>query len=384
MITINDKKDCCGCTACANICPKSCILMEADNEGFKYPTVNRDLCIDCGLCEKICPVINYRQPKNEHKIYGLRNKDEDIVKSSTSGGVFLALAGNIIAKGGTVVGAAYDKDFNVVHQAATTLDECRKFQGAKYVESTIPEFMLRDIKRLLVENKDVLFVGTPCQVAGLKAFLRKPFDNLLTCDLVCSSVPSSRIYRDFLSFAQRKKKISAFNMRWKGNGWDKTKPQIVYADGSKATGKGDARLWHTIAFSHLVSRPSCHDCKFSNFNRSGDITIGDFWGVESSHPEFFSKEGVSLAIVSTPKGEKIFDEIKSSFHTIESSEAKSRQPRLTSPVKPNPRRAQFWEEYSADNFQYFAKKYWRYGAWNQLKLKVRLNAGRIYHTLIRK
>lgn len=383
MIQIKDKSECCGCTACFNICPKGCISMQEDYEGFRYPAVDKATCIDCHLCEKVCPIITPQKAHQPLKIFGLKNINITVQKASTSGGVFFALAEYTIAKKGVVIGAIYDEDFQVVHQKTEALADCKKFHGAKYVESHLLNNLFKEIKTLLKQERYVLFTGTPCQVAGLKNFLRKDYPNLLTCDLVCSSVPSPKVFRDYLNFAQRKKEIQSINMRWKEKGWDKTSQQITYADGKTLIGKGDAKLWHTIAFTHLVSRPSCHKCRFSNFERPGDFSIGDFWGIEAAHPSFFDKNGVSLTMLNTEKGEKVFEAIKDNFQIQPTTQELCRQPRLTTPVKPNPLREQFWKEYDSSRFETLARKYWRYGTWNQLKFQIRQQLSKIYHAIIK-
>lgn len=383
MIIIKNKSECCGCSACYSICPKACITLQEDNEGFRYPIVNTDICIDCHLCEVVCPIINYKNENKHPLVFGLRNKNVFTQKLSSSGGVFFSLAEYTISRGGIVFGVIYDENLHVIYHGAETIEECRKFHGSKYVESYIPDNLFRDIQLCLKRKREVLFVGTPCHVAGLKNFLRKKYDNLLTCDLICSSVPSPRIYKDYLNFAQRKKNIRSINMRWKEDGWNKPKQQIVYSDGQKLIGKGDAKLWHTIAFTHLVSRPSCHKCCFTNFNRPADFSIGDFWGIETSHPNFFDKKGVSLLLINTEKGKKIFEILKDQFFIQPSTEECCSQPRLLSPVMPNMLREQFWKEYNPLKFESIAKKYWRYGKWNRCKYLFRFLLSKIYRLIVK-
>ena len=384
MITISNKADCCGCTACMAICPKRCISMKTDNEGFRYPFVDTIACINCGLCERVCPIINNKEILNAPQIYGVINKDVSILNESTSGGAFWGLVDYALSENGEVYGVAYDNDFHVHHMREDSLDGCKKFHGAKYVESTIDDNLFANIKADLEAGLNVLFSGTPCQIAGLKGYLRKEYNNLLTCDLVCSSVPSSMIYSDFLEFVSQKKRIKNINMRWKGKGWLRTRPQYLYDDGSIETGTGYAQLWHTIAFSHLISRPSCHSCRYSNFNRQGDFTIGDFWGFEKFYSEVDYNDGVSLLMVNTEKGKVVFNDIKQRFIVIESDIDHCRQPRLISPVKSNSRRSEFWNDYPKHSFEFIARKYWHYGFWNQLKYNTRKRLSKIYHKITRR
>lgn len=383
MINIVNKKDCCGCTACLSICPQKCISMKSDTEGFAYPIVNTDLCIDCGVCEKVCPIINYQNIEKTPKVYGIINNDKDIIQQSTSGGAFWGIVEYVIAAGGVVYGAAYDSEFKVKHCREVSLEGCKRFHGAKYVESIIDDALFRTLRNDLNANRMVLFSGTPCQVAGLLGFLRKSYDNLITVDLVCSSVPSRMVYDDFLSFVSKRKKITEINMRWKGNGWLKSRAQYTYADGSIERGTGFAKLWHSIAFSHLVTRPSCYACRFTNFNRPGDFTIGDYWGVEKEFPELDNHNGVSLLLINTAKANTIFNEIKNKFLLQPSETERCKQPRLQFPVAINPKRELFWNEYNAIKFEHIARKYWNYGLCNHIKGNVRKALSYIYHKILK-
>lgn len=383
MIQIIKKTECCGCTACVSVCPRKCISMEVDAEGFGYPKVDMESCVDCGLCEKVCPLKNDSKKSVDQSIYGLRNKDEHIVQESTSGGGFFAIARFVVEQGGIVYGAAYDAEFKVVHCSADNLNDCRKFHGAKYVESIISDSLFLEIQQVLKKGRMVLFSGTPCQVDGLKRFLRKPYDNLITVDLVCSSVTSPMIFSDYIRFVQRKKQLKSINMRWKGEGWSHSTQRLVFMDGTDIIGKGDAALWHTIAFSHIANRPSCHECRYTNFNRPGDFTLGDFWGIEKSYPEFFDDRGVSLFMVNTDKGHLVLKQIEQTVFLLPTDKTICLQPRLKSPVKPNADRSRFWEEYASEKFEKISRKYWRYGFWNQEKYRMRKILSFIYHSIKR-
>lgn len=383
MIKIIHKEDCCGCTACLSICPRKCISMEYDNEGFAYPIVDESICVDCGACEKVCPIINYQFKEKHPDVFGVINKDENTIGQSTSGGAFWGIVEYVLSVGGVVYGAAFDNDLRVKHFREDTIDGCRRFHGAKYVESKIDPDLFNIIRNDLNNSRIVLFSGTPCQVAGLLGYLRKPYNNLITVDLVCSSVPSRLIFNDFLQFVTKKKELARINMRWKGNGWLRTRPQYVYKDGSIETGSGFAKLWHTIAFSHLVTRPSCYVCRFTNFNRPGDFTIGDYWGVDKEFPKLNNNKGVSLLLVNTAKGSCIFDKIKNNFIVQLSDTNRCKQPRLISSVNKNPKREIFWEEYSPDKFDHIARKYWNYGRWNEIKSCARKFISFIYHKIFK-
>lgn len=359
MISIRNKKDCCGCTACYSICPKHCISMQEDEEGFLYPKVDISKCVNCNLCESVCPLINYKANDINTNIYAVKNKNLDVVSKSASGGMFSVLSDYVILREGVVCGVVYDDHFEVLHDLAYTKAESERFRSSKYVQSDLRNIFVK-IKDILSSGKYVLFSGTPCQVAGLKSFLWKGYDNLLTCDIICHSVSSPKIFQNFMCYAQHKKKIKGINMRWKGYGWNRSTMRIDYDDGSYIAGKSYAKLWYDITFSGLVSRPSCYDCKFCNFNRQGDITIGDFWGVEKVYPDFYDKNGVSLVMVNTLKGEKVFQKIQDKINFIPSNKECCIQPRLKTPARINPKRDKFWNDYYNQSFGNVVNKYWHF------------------------
>ncbi len=203
MIEIKEKYNCCGCSACVQICPKQCISLSADNEGFLYPQVDTAVCINCGLCEKVCPVINQNEPRMPLEVYAAKNTDEEIRLKSSSGGIFTLLAEHIISEGGVVFGARFNENWEVVHDYTETVEGLESFRGSKYVQSIIGE-NFKKAKFFLDEGRNVLFSGTPCQVAGLKKFLRKEYENLLTVEVVCHGVPSPMVWHDYLDYRRAK------------------------------------------------------------------------------------------------------------------------------------------------------------------------------------
>ena len=242
MIDIKEKNNCCGCSACVQICPKQCISMAADNEGFLYPQVNSAICIDCGLCEKVCLVINQSAPREPLVVYAAKNNNEDIRLKSSSGGIFTLLAEKVIEEGGVVFGAKFDADWNVIHDYTETIEGLAAFRGSKYVQSIIGD-NFKTAKQFLNNGRKVLFSGTPCQIAGLKKYLRKEYDNLLTVDVVCHGVPSPMVWRDYLDYKRAKRAagkntvssslkelpvITGISFRDKTKGWKKYGFRICY------------------------------------------------------------------------------------------------------------------------------------------------------------
>lgn len=297
MIQINDKKDCCGCSACTNICPKKCITMHPDNEGFLYPKICKDICVDCGLCEIVCPVINQNNARKPLYVYAAKNKNDGIRMQSSSGGVFTLLAEEIINAGGVVFGAKYDKNWNVVHSWTDTIEGIVDFRGSKYVQSIIGN-TYSEVKTFLQENRKVLFSGTPCQIAGLKKFLRKEYENLLTVDIICHGVPSPMIWAEYLKFVTPdRRNIIQITMREKSCSWRRSK--MIIKNGEEYLYNGDSyeNIYMKGFLSGLYLRPSCHSCKFKNGRSNSDITIGDCWGIEQISSEFDDDKGISLIML---------------------------------------------------------------------------------------
>ena len=205
MINIVEKKDCCGCSACVSKCPKQCISMIVDNEGFSYPYLDKENCIDCGLCEKVCPVINQNEPKKPLRCYAAINPDENIRVKSSSGGIFTMIAEYIIAEGGVVFGAAWNKNWQVEHTYTEVKEGLKVFRGSKYIQSIIGDSFIQ-VELFLKVGRKVLFSGTPCQIAGLKKFLRKEYNNLITVDFVCHGVPSPGVFRWYMKEELKKRK----------------------------------------------------------------------------------------------------------------------------------------------------------------------------------
>ena len=371
----HEKKDCCGCTACMNICPKNAIIMEKDSEGFYYPSIDIEKCIQCGLCKKVCP-IRFRDENlinnMSKKIYAAKNNDPNIVLSSSSGGMFGVLVKFVINHGGIVFGAQYDENFNVIHSYSETIKECKKYSRSKYVQSDLNR-CYSEVKEKLDNNILVLFTGTPCQVQGLKLYLRKDYNNLITCDIVCHGVPSPKVFRDYLNFLcdKYKSQIVDINMKFKKYGWEKPVIKIEFDNGRKIINTKETRLWTEIFFEHYATRLCCHDCRFANFNRPGDITIGDFWGIPDSHPNFYDYNGVSLLLINNKKGNMIFNKIKDQITYIESCEEKAIQPNLKEPSKPSDRRDEFWNDYSKVDFKKIAYKYLDYNIISIIKSRIK-------------
>ena len=323
MIQILDKSQCCGCTACVSICPKQCITMREDEEGFLYPVVDSSHCIDCNLCKKVCPELYPKEMREPLHVYAAKHKNEQVRLASSSGGIFTLLAEKIIDEGGVVFGVRFNNNWDVVHDYTETMEGLAVFRGSKYVQSYMGDCYLK-AKSFLEQGRKVMFTGTPCQIAGLKNFLRKDYDNLLTVDVVCHGVPSPKVWQVYLDEIARKggknsvlshpivekTEINHIDFRSKSIGWKKYSFALTL---SKATADGEKNTvllssiftenpYMNAFLSNLSLRPSCYDCPAKSGKSGSDITIADFWGIEDVLPEFDDDKGISLVLSYSEKG----------------------------------------------------------------------------------
>ena len=315
MIKIDNKSMCCGCWACYNACPKHCITMEEDNEGFRYPKIDANLCIDCGLCEKVCPILKPKMDDTIPQSYVVQQKDEEILRTSTSGGFFTSISKYAIENGGVVFGAAFNDDMELSHSYSETLEGCKKFRGSKYVQSLIGE-TYKQAKSFLDEDRVVIFSGTPCQIAGLYGYLgKKKYENLITVDLVCHGTPSPLLLRKYLAYHAEKldSPVVDYRSRDKYYGYDFSTATIWFADRKKQYHKGkESDLMLGLYFKNICSRPSCYHCHFKTLHRISDITIFDCWDARSvSHK--FSNKGATNVFIHTEKGRLVFEKLKDDF-----------------------------------------------------------------------
>jgi len=294
---------CTGCSACYSICPKNCIQMLPDNEGFIFPEItDKGKCVNCSLCSNICPI--------EHpKAYAAINPDENIRSKSTSGGLFHLLAEHIIKQNGIVFGAKFEKDYSVAHGMENTIGGIEKFRGSKYVQSTVGD-TFKECRANLEAGKIVLFSGTPCQIGGLSAFLDRDYENLFCVDFICMSVPSPKIWKQYINWQKGKhgsipQKIA---FRHKNPNWKQSSMRIDFDDGQVYMSAKDP--FRQIFGSEIAARNSCYNCRFRTLNRDSDITIADFWGIEKICPEMDDTKGTSLVFINTPKGKGIFEKVK--------------------------------------------------------------------------
>ena len=310
MIRITEKSKCCGCTACLSICPKQCISLEADEEGFLYPKVDEKTCVNCGACENVCPVLHTGKSRMPLYTMAARNSDGEVLKQSSSGGVFSLLAQHILEnKHGVIFGAMWAGD-EVVHGSIERVEDLWRLRGSKYVQSRMGD-TFNKVKRLLQEGRYVMFVGTPCQVAGLKSFLKKENERLLTVDLACHGTPSPKVLAIYLAEIKLRYGVQdvSLNFRDKSTGWDSYSIS-AYSGSHQIISEYLKQNSYMQGYLHeLYSRPICHACPFKEFRSGSDITLADFWGIKNACPEMYDRRGVSLVLIHNDKGKVAIGDI---------------------------------------------------------------------------
>lgn len=307
MIEISRKADCSGCHACQNACPSKCITMKEDEQGFLYPDINTDKCVNCGICERVCHMKQTNNTRIPAKAYAGWNKDLRERMNSSSGGMFVAIAKQVIAEGGTVYGAAFDKEYNVNHVRVDTLDGLEALQTSKYVQSLIGN-CYAEAKDDLDNGKRVLFTGTPCQIAGFKAFLRKDYDNLICQDIMCHGVPSPKFWRKYLK-ELKPGKITDIQFRDKSKGWHGYRVRID-GENCHVFDEFNKNTYMRAFIADASLRPSCYECHYKHLQFAGDYVLADFWGVSEVFPELDDDKGTSLILINSEKGEKIISSLK--------------------------------------------------------------------------
>lgn len=356
MIDIQCKRNCCGCSACVQLCPKRCISLCEDEEGFLYPKVNLDICIDCGLCEKVCPVLNQSEERVPLEVYAAKNPDEEVRMESSSGGIFTLLAEQTIDAGGVVFGARFDEAWNVVHDWTDTVDGLATFRGSKYVQSRIGD-TYREVKEFLKQGRKVLFSGTPCQVVGLKKFLRKEYENLLTVDFICHGVPSPGVWQRYLSdfcasiSSDGTPVITRVSFRNKRSGWKKYNFCIRYTSSLGAVEQDFIQPSSENPFmrgflADIYLRPSCYACPAKSGKSGSDITMADAWGINQFAQEYDDDKGACYILENTNKGSRMLQQLTFDSFPVDLENIKHYNPSYCSSSRPHPKRHKFFRAYA--------------------------------------
>ena len=381
MINIKNKKDCCGCSACVQKCPKQCISLYEDNEGFLYPRVNTVSCINCGLCERVCPVLNQAEERTPMEVFAAKNPNEEIRKESSSGGIFTLLAEQTIDTGGVVFGVKWNEHFEAVHAYAETQEALADFRGSKYVQSQTGD-TFKQAEVFLKQGRLVLYSGTPCQIAALKLYLKKEYDNLLTVDIICHGTPSPGVFRWYLneelqmtSARQNDKKpkfsnpsaitsitkadilakeqgfkIKDIRFRDKQLGWKKFSFTLALENLS-AIQNNEISISSPLnenAFlrgflANIYLRPSCYACPAKSGKSGSDITLADYWGIQSIMPELDDDRGVSAITINSTKGQNALHSTDAELYTAPYEDLCAKNPSLLHSCKIPEKREAFFK-----------------------------------------
>ena len=378
---MNINMECAGCRTCEKLCPKQAISMIENEEGFLIPKIDEKKCVSCGICLQKCPQLskNINNLINQ-KSYAAKIKNKETLMESSSGGVFSAIAENCLKNNGKIYGAIFDKDFNVIHIGITNIDELSKLRGSKYVQSdTLNTY--NEVKQDLNNNIKVVYSGTPCQIAGLKSFLGKDYENLLTVDLVCHGVPSPKIFKKYKDFLEKKLKseIASFSFRDKEKrGWGENL-RIAFKNGKKLKIFGFLDPYYKTFLEGNLSRECCYNCKYANSSRIGDITLADFWGIYNEYPNFYDKNGVSAVIVNTKKGTAIWNSIKENlnFMEVELSKIQKHNHNLEAPTMQKEIRKDIYKDINYKDFKQIYKDNFKFKTTLKARIRSKFTDGDI-------
>lgn len=375
MINITDKKNCCGCSACVQRCPKHCISLVEDNEGFLYPAADDNVCIDCGLCEKVCPLLNPKEKRQPRQVLAVKSRNEEERLKSSSGGVFIALAREVINKGGVVFGAVFDDAWEVYHVYAECIEDVYPMMGSKYLQSRIGN-TFKEAEKFLRQGREVLFSGSPCQIAGLRSFLRfKDYPNLLAVDFLCHGVPSPGVWRQYLAETysgykntdksrlqagvgkntvllsmNKTSRIEGIAFRDKSSGWKKYR-FVVRGKSSDKAGHNTVlssdihydNIYMRGFLSDIYLRPSCYDCRCKNGANHSDLTIADYWGARVTDQDFDDDKGLGLVLLNSDKGKTYFDSSDMETREITLEKAHLCNGGFNEHTVPHPKRDRFYQ-----------------------------------------
>lgn len=359
-----DMKSCTGCHACAAVCPRGCISMIADDLGFLHPVIDENACIGCHRCEKICAETKVLPTHDEQEIYAAKHVSSEVKAKSASGGAFTAISDVILKNGGIIVGSVYGEDMAVFHTFARNEAERDRMRGSKYTYSLCGKEIFHEVKQLLDDGKCVMFTGTPCQNAALKATLGKDYENLFLVDILCHGICAPKIYADYLSSLAQTDRVIDINFRHSTENWHAPVTLVNYEKKGARQGNPE-NAYFKIFVQNRVLRESCYRCSYASFSRVSDITLGDFWGIENCHAEFDAPDGVSVITVNTPKGKELLMQV-ADLILLPCAPADCSHEQLNG-LRERKRDETFLKEYREKGYQYVAKKY----TYKSLSLRIR-------------
>lgn len=352
------EKECVGCAACEYACPRKCIHMEPNAQGFAYPVVNKDVCIHCGACEKVCQVIN---PVNKYALpqttLAARIKEQESLQKSSSGGIAWLLSSEFLKMGGVVYGAAFDENMVVRHIRVTDNVGLKRIQGSKYVQSDLQN-IYPQLKKDIEAGTKILFIGTPCQVAGIRKLFGER-ENLLLCDLFCHGVPSPKLFADHIREIEANgKKVADYRFRDKTYGWSYNLNRILYKDGSEELHSYWNQCYKRLFLLGYIERESCYSCVYKDCRRVGDISLGDYWGIEKMTDRFADDRGVNVVFINTEKAALIAETIlRKKAEYMETTVQDALQKHLIMPCEKTARVDAFWKCYETTSYRNAAESF---------------------------
>lgn len=372
-LEIKDKAKCTGCRACEQLCPVKCIEMIEDEEGFLFPKIDEEKCINCGLCQNRCPQLKSKEEDREKNIYAVKPKEVEVAKKSTSAGMAYILMEKTINEKGIVFGCTYNENLEPIQIKVEKKEELQKLRGSKYVFSnTLHTYS--EAKTALEENKKVLYIGTPCQIDGLYAFLGKKYENLLTADIVCHGVPSQKIFKKYIEYLENKFKAKVINYEFRNKDkaiWGEFCAKVTMDNGKIKYLNADEDPYYSNFLKGTIYRECCYKCKYANGNRLGDITLADFWGIEKEDSKFSSTNGVSLVIINSLQGKKAFESVEEQIEYKEFSieQASSKNSNLKHPTKRSDVRNDIYQGINEMDAKNYIKKKLKIS--NKMKKKIK-------------
>jgi coenzyme F420-reducing hydrogenase beta subunit len=363
VILYNEKKDCCACSACMNICPTKAITMKPDENGYIFPIIDNNSCIECGTCKKVCAFQNTPvSGKEPLATYVAINKNKDVLLSSSSGGLFGALSSIVFEKKGVVFGCAYNRNMEPEHICVDNLLDMKKIQGSKYVQSSI-NTSYAEAERYLKDGSYVLFTGTPCQIAALKSYLGKDYNNLITADLICHGVPSVEFFKGYIQYLEHKLKgkVKDLKFRDKSKGWGYA-GKVVYQKNNKILKRVIIPItsyYYSYFLNGDTYRECCYECKYACGSREGDYTMGDYWGIQKAHPEIKTRNGVSVFLVNSERGMALVGELSGYLDLTASTFEKARKEngQLNKPTTRSECRNKILKKWREEGYQGIANGY---------------------------
>ena len=377
---LKKKANCTGCYACFTCCPKQALEMVEDEEGFRYPHIEQEKCIQCGACARVCPIlapIDTKQITGTPEIYAVINENWEIRKDSSSGGIFQLLAEYVLHKNGIVFGAGFDENWEVVHQSVTDIADLKKLRVSKYLQSRI-EDTYKKVQQELQMGRLVLFSGTPCQCVALKKYLKREYENLILVDFICHGVPSPAVWRTYMSSRVGNNIIENISFRNKNLSWERYLLVFFFTNTNKYLGADlNTDLYLKGFLQNLYLRPSCYQCAFCKKNRPVDITMADFWGVQEEMPEMYDGKGTSLVVIHSDKGKKIFHQISAKKAKVNYNKAVCHNPSMVHPAEPSKYREKFFYDFQQNQVDIckLIQKYTQPSMKTKIKNKLKIIPG---------